>query len=129
MKAPLARAAASNFATCGTWLAQRSRRCGVQVCVVKSIARIAVSFATSVTGLSAGAGGSFTPAHSSITDSAWAPDGTAMLMAATSRVATKDVRYFIPAPPFRVCFLQCDLTLRGARVYDRVRVEVACAAA
>jgi hypothetical protein len=56
--APLWRAAATSLATFGTELAQRQRRCGVQVCVVKSMTRSAVSFGASVTGASAGGGAS-----------------------------------------------------------------------
>src|SRR5208282_3236816 len=58
MSAPLARAASTNFFTFGTESAQRLRRSGVQVCTVKSITSSAVSFGTSVTGLSGGGAGS-----------------------------------------------------------------------
>src|SRR5580698_8677368 len=66
MSAPLARAASTKAFTFGTESAQRLRRSIVQVCTVKSITRSAVSFGTSVTGLSCGGVGSFAAYQSSM---------------------------------------------------------------
>src|SRR5579864_3236167 len=67
ISAPLARAVSMNFFTLGTESAQRGRRAGVQVCTVKSIAKTAVVFGSSVTGLSCGGAGSLALYQSSIT--------------------------------------------------------------
>src|SRR5580700_5155828 len=82
MSAPFARASSTNFLTLGTESAQRLRRSAVQVCTVKSITRSAVSFATSVTGLSCGGGGSLALLHSSMMVCAGAAVEAATAMAA-----------------------------------------------
>src|SRR5262249_45254430 len=56
----------TNLAIFGTDAAQRGRRSCAQVCVVKSNTKTAVSFASSLAGLSWGAAGTFTDAHSSM---------------------------------------------------------------
>ena len=66
MSAPLARAASTKAFTFGTESAQRLRRSTVHVCTVKSMTRSAVSFGTSVTGLSCGGGGNFAAYQSSM---------------------------------------------------------------
>src|SRR5580704_3792776 len=85
ISAPLARASSTNFFTFGTESAQRLRRSTVQVGTVKSITRSAVSFAMSVTGLSAGGGGNFTWLQSSMT--VWAHAGCAANSAAMMTTA------------------------------------------
>src|SRR5216684_2419946 len=66
MNAPLARASVTSLSTLGTDWAQRGRRALVQVWLVKSITRSAVSRGMIVAGLSAGGGGSLALVHSSI---------------------------------------------------------------
>ena len=57
ISAPLARASVTSFTTFGTESAQRLRRSGVQVCLVKSITSSAVSLGSILAGLSGGGGG------------------------------------------------------------------------
>src|SRR5262245_51762340 len=65
MSAPLARASATSFCTLATELAQRGRRCALQVWLVKSITSSAVSLGSMVTGLSCGGAGSLAAVQSS----------------------------------------------------------------
>jgi hypothetical protein len=73
MNTPLARASFTSARTLATERAQRGRRCSVQVWLVKSITRRAVSLGTMVAGFSAGGAGNLAAAHSSITVCACAP--------------------------------------------------------
>src|SRR5665213_380671 len=92
MSAPFARAASTNAFTFGTLSAQRLRRSGVQVCTVKSMTRSAVSFGTSVTGLSAGGAGSLALFQSSMMVAACAAQAanvTTVMAAAMARIEIK----------------------------------------
>src|SRR5665213_1445083 len=92
MSAPFARAASTNAFTFGTLSAQRLRRSGVQVCTVKSMTRSAVSFGTSVTGLSAGGAGSSALVESSMVVAACVAEAvsvTAVVAVALARLETK----------------------------------------
>src|SRR5665213_3437246 len=92
MSAPFARAASTNAFTFGTLSAQRLRRSGVQVCTVKSMTRSAVSFGTSVTGLSAGGAGSLALFQSSMMvakAAAQAANVTTVMAAAMARIEIK----------------------------------------
>jgi len=89
MSAPLARASPTSFATLATEAAQRGRRCALQVWLVKSITRSAVSLGSMVTGLSGGGAGSLAAAHSSTM--VWAGAGSAhahtMIKASSATIA------------------------------------------
>src|ERR1700720_2111873 len=63
-----ARAVSRSFLTLGTVAMQRGR--APQFPFMKSRTKSAVVFGSTVTGLSSGAGGSFTPAHSVVTSAA-----------------------------------------------------------
>src|SRR5665213_3156372 len=80
---PLARASARNFSTWGTVSPQRGRT--LQVCLTISMISKAVVLVSTVTGLRAGADGTFTFAHSSMilpADAAAIPAAIAAAIAA-----------------------------------------------
>src|SRR5262245_37388870 len=116
MKAPLARAFFTSARTLGTERAQRGRRCSVQVWLVKSITRRAVSLATMVAGLSAGGGGNLAADHSSITvcACALAPAGEATANASTVP-ATSPRSLVIPPRPAADRWRQANSSAGGGK--------------
>src|SRR5689334_21758246 len=116
MKAPLARASFTGATTRGTERAQRGRRCSVQVWLVKSITRSAVSLATMVAGLSAGGGGNLAADHSSITVCACAPSpgGETTAVPATMAAISTHNRLIL-APPWNVVGAQANSGGRGGK--------------
>src|ERR1035437_1074256 len=80
---PFARASFRSFWIAGIVSAQRGRACGLQVCLTMSITSRAFVLMSTVTGLSAGGGGAFAFAHSSMMFPAIVGEIAALVAAAT----------------------------------------------